>query len=356
MSTRASTRRGAIIATVANPAATAATRKPPRKSTKATKPEKPQPKVSKMAKAKSTKAKKKAPRRSNPSAENPRGMVSIPRGMMLVPVARNPAKKKSGHRPKRRNPEEPPHHAMLKNGAAAVGFGTLAATVGMLGGYALGKANIKNKFANVAANVATGAIVGGGVGMLDRTAGTVVAHNYMVAAGQWLSAPDASSTTSQAQVRGALGAGRSAAASPAMLNRQPAAAMHGVEEPDPEAITAPHPAPQQRRTYARPVGGPLDQLGGYRGVSGLGTPLDNLGSPLDNLGGYDHVEGVIADDVGEFDHLHGIIADNLGDELEELGGDEDHLDAVMADDLGDDELAASDDMDGSDDELGFLRA
>jgi hypothetical protein len=192
--------------------------------------------------------------------------------------------------------------------------------------------------------------------MLDRTAGTVVAHNYMVAAGQWISAPDASSSSSTStsqQMRAALPAGRSAAASPAMLNRQPAAAMHGYEEPDPEAITPPHPAPQRRQ--ARPVGGPLDHLGGYRNVSGLGSPLDHLGSPLDHLGGYDHVDGVLADDVGEFDHLHGIIADNLGDELEAIGGDEDHLDAIMADNLGEDELAASDDMDG-DEELGYLRA
>ena len=344
------------MATVANPAAIEATRKS-RKSAKPKKAQQPKPKVSKMAKKKKGSSKKKSssskkrPRRSNP--ENPRrhGTVTIPRGMMLVPVggaARNPSKKKKGRRPQRRNPE-PPHHTMLKNGAEAVAFGTLAAAAGMLGGYALSKANMKSKVANVAANVATGAVVGGGIGMVDRVAGTVVAHNYMVAAAQWLTAPAASTTAAmQGQGQASLPGGRSGGASPQMLNR--ANAMHAVDDdmgqPDPEAITRPRPAPRARG------------LGGYRGVSGLGSPLDHLGSPLDHLGGYDHVEGIVADDVSDpsdmegFQHLNGIMADNLGDELESLGDD---LDSVMADDVGEEELAAGgDDMDG-DDELGFIR-
>jgi len=130
-----------------------------------------------------------------------------------------------------------------------------------------------------------------------------------------------------------------------MLNRAPATATHGVDDdmgqPDPEAITRARPAPRRN-------------LSGYRG---LGSPIDHLGSPLDNLGGYDHVEGIVADDVadpddvGAFEHLNGIMADNLGDELEALGDD---FDGVMADDIGDDDVG--DDMDGADDELGYLPA
>jgi hypothetical protein len=337
-------RTGALVATVANPAAKGTTaRKTVKASSPKKKTQKPKPKVSKMAKkakgSSSSKAKKR-PRHSNPG--NPHAMATVPRGMMLVPKA--PTKKK-GRRPRRRNPE-PAHHTMLKNGAAAVGFGTLAATVGMLGGFALSKANIKNKFGNVAANVATGAIVGGGVGMLDRTAGTVVAHNYMVAAGQWLTAPSSDAASTSAQSRAALGAGagagRQGAASPAMLNNRAPAMNAAHEEPDPEAITRPHPAPQYRRQ-----------------ARGMGGPLDHLGSPLDHLGGYDHVEGVLADDVsdpddvGAFEHLHGILADNLGDDLEAMGDD---LDAALADNLGDEELAAEGDVDGADDELGYLPA
>jgi hypothetical protein len=165
----------------------------------------------------------------------------------------------------------------------------------------------------------------------------------MVAAGQWLTAP-AASTSSTSQSRPALTAG-GASASPAMLNRAPATATHGVDDdmgqPDPEAITRARPAPRRN-------------LSGYRG---LGSPIDHLGSPLDNLGGYDHVEGIVADDVadpddvGAFEHLNGIMADNLGDELEALGDD---FDGVMADDIGDDDVG--DDMDGADDELGYLPA
>ena len=152
---------------------------------------------------------------------------------------------------------------MLKNGAAAVGFGTLAATVGMLGGFALSKANIKNKWANVAANVATGAIVGGGVGMLDRAAGTVTAHNYMVAAGQWAMTPS-QTAQSQGQTR-QLTAGNVTGASPQMLNRAQAPAMHGTDDdmgmqPPAEAIPPPRPNPMRRR--------PARQLQGDRGVTG----------------------------------------------------------------------------------------
>ena len=268
---------------------------------------------------------------------------------------------------------------MLKNAAAAVGFGTLAATVGMLGGFALSKANIKNKWANVAANVATGALVGGGVGMLDRAAGTVTAHNYMVAAGKWAMTPSQPAQGQQQQAR-ALPAAVTNGASPQMLNRAAAPAMHGTdddmgEQPPAEAIAPPRPNPMQRRR-AR-------QLQGYRGVSGLGSPLDHLGdgeelgSPLDHLGGFEHLSGIMADDVGSvmaddvgspldnlgegdelgddvdgFEHLNGIIADDVGDDLDGEG-DADHLEDI-GDDIGDDELAAAmDNMDGADDELGY---
>ena len=122
-----------------------------------------------MAKKKgSSKAKsKKKPRRSNPGNPAAHGMLTLPRGTMLVPVGSGGAakrkKEKGGHHPRRRNPEPPPHHAMLKNAAAAVGFGTLAATVGYARGFALSKANIKNKWANVAANVRDGRARSSGV-------------------------------------------------------------------------------------------------------------------------------------------------------------------------------------------------
>lgn len=386
------TRKGALVATVANPGpATSSTAK----KSAGPKAQKPKPKVSNMAKKKgSSKAKsKKKPRRSNPGNPAAHGMLTLPRGTMLVPVGSGGAAKRKkprgGHHPRKKNPEPPPHHTMLKNGAAAVGFGTLAATVGMLGGFALSKANIKNKWANVAANVATGALVGGGVGMLDCAAGTVTAHNYMVAAGQWAMTPSQSSQGQQQQTR-ALSAASATGASPQMLSRAAAPAMHGTdddmgEQPPAEAIAPPRPNPMRRR--------PARQLQGYRGVSGLGSPLDNLGdgdelgSPLDNLGGFAHLSGIMADDVGSvmaddvgspldnlgdgddvgdgdelgddvegFEHLNGIIADDVGDDLDGEG-DADHLDAVIADDIGDDELAAAmgDDVDGADDELGYLR-
>ncbi len=168
-----------------------------------------------------------------------------------------------------------------------------------------------------------------------------------------------------------------------MLNRAAAPAMHGTdddmgEQPPAEAIAPPRPNPMQRR--------PARQLQGYRGVSGLGSPLDNLGdgdelgSPLDQLGGFSHLSGIMADDVGSvmaddvgspldnlgdgdelgddvegFEHLNGIIADDVGDDLDGEG-DGDHLDDI-ADDIGDDELVAAmgDDVDGADDELGYIR-
>lgn len=345
-------RKGALVATVANPApAKASTAK--RKSAKP-KAQKPKPKVSNMAQKKKKKSgsrrpkksSKKRPRQSNPANPRSHGMLTLPRGTMLVPVGHAKRGKRKGGYPRKRNPGSPPHHEMLKNGAAAVAFGTLAATAGMLGGLALTKANIKNKWANVGANVAAGAIVGGGVGMLDRAAGTVTAHNYMVAAGQWLMQP---AQSSQGQSAGA-------GASPQML-RTSAPAMHGADDdmgdPPWEAIAPPRPNPGQRRA-AR-------QLQGYRGVSGLGSPLDNLGdgdelgayahvnglgSPLDQLGSVmaDDVGSVMADDVGDgdelgddvdgFEHLNGVIADDVG------GSDE-----LGFDDLGDDELAAAAAMD-----------
>ena len=340
------TRKGALVATVANPGpATSSTAK---KSARP-KAQKPKPKVSNMAQKKGSskpKSKKKKARRSNPGNPAAHGMLTLPRGTMLVPVGSGGAakrKKPKGGHPRKKNPEPPPHHTMLKNGAAAVGFGTLAATVGMLGGFALSKANIKNKWANVAANVATGALVGGGVGMLDRAAGTVTAHNYMVAAGQWAMTPS-QTAQSQGQAR-QLTAGNVTGASPQMLNRAAAPAMHGTdddmgEQPPAEAIAPPRPNPMRRR--------PARQLQGYRGVSGLGSPLDNLGDGED-VGDGDE----LGDDVEGFEHLNGIIADDVGDDLD---GEEDgdHLDAVIADDIGDDELAAAmDDMDGADDELGY---
>lgn len=289
-------RRGVIMATVANPR-TEATKKKPRKSTKAKAPKAPRakPKGTTMAAAKKgakKSAAKKRPKRSNPSHSSHSSRTAhgtiVPRGMMLVPTgggARNPTKRKKGRRPHRHNPAG--EH--LKNAAAAVGFGAAAATVGMLGGWALSKANLKNKWANVAVNVAAGSIAGGGLGLVDRTAGTIVAHNYMVAAGQWMGATDGASEAAQAR----------SGVTPGMF----AHATHGLgeEQPDPESITRALPPPQ---------------LSGYNRVDGLGSPLDHLGSPIDHLG------AVLADNLGDdfegYNHLDGILADNLGDELEAL--------------------------------------
>ncbi len=201
----------------------------------------------------------------------------------------------------------------MRNALAAVGFGSAAALIGILGGYALSKANLASKGANVAANIAAGTLVGGGLGLLDRTAGTIVAHNYMVAAGQWMAAPSGSEAGASQMQNTSARAMRGGASPRMMANARRAvasSAMHGIS---------------------------ADTFGGMEPLQAISA--DMFGD---------------AEDVGGMEPLQGISADTFGDPdvdgFEELGDAGDDMGDVF--DMGDaDEVG---DMDDVGDPLGDL--
>lgn len=305
--------RGAVLASVANPA-------PPSKKTERKKKEEPMT-IKKKKKKKPSSAKtstsKKTPHARNPA---PAGTVTIPRGMMLIPVGGTTHTKKKtrkkGHAPHKRNPgdaldrelaAQSPHHARLKSAAVSVGFGALAAALGMAGGVALSKAEIEGKGKNIAANLAAGTIVGAAVGAFDRTAGTLVAHNYFCVAGQWMTVDE--------------GTGQARPTSAAQMRR--AAAQQSL----PAGGRVATPALLKRAAV------PMGEYARMQGADELESVMaDDMGGG-DELGEYARIQGVIADDMGEAD-MDGIVADDMGGPL----ADEDHLDELGDDDMGDDEL------------------
>jgi hypothetical protein len=132
--------------------------------------------------------------------------------------------------------------------------------------------------------------------MLDRAAGTVVTHNYMVAAGQWLTAPS---------------------------TQPPVTMTHTVPQLLPAATTTAAVAPGLLRAKPRPL----------RGV--------------------DDVQGVVADNMGDYEHLHGVVADNMGapDDInapDELAGYE-RLQGIAADVGAPDDVGGPDDVSAPDD-------
>ena len=296
---------GALWATVANPA-------PLKQMSK-------QRKKEHMAAKKTKKTKPKRPHHHAHAAHRPHKSNPAPAGMVLVPASMldrvtNPAPKKRkkhhhhGKHPHKKNPgPEETKHSHMKDAAIAIGLGALAATAGLAGGYLLSKAPLKSKGANVAANLVTGAAIGGALGMLDRTAGVVVAHNYAVAAGQWLTFDPA---TQARRPQGGPGQVTVTAARPSMpdlVHRQMATkptAFHGADEMD-----------------------------GYEKLEGV--VVDTMGEPSD-VEGYEKLEGVVADsmgaadDVDGFERLDGIVADDMGDS-DELGEEE----VGDAEDVGD---------------------
>lgn len=222
------------------------------------------------------------------------GMVVVP-ASMVGPIATAARRKARRRPPHKRNPDDAPHMTHLKNGALSVAFGSLAAVVGMGGGIALAKAEIKSKGANIAANMAAGIVAGASLGVFDRTAGTIVAHNYMVAAGQWIMAP----------IRDDGGSSTPAAAQQALRRIQgPAVSRAVMENARARAISA-----------ARDVGdAEAVGFGDYERIQGI--QADTLGN---------------ADDVGAYEALQGIQADTFGD-AQDVG---DAYDVGDADEMGD---------------------
>lgn len=129
-----------------------------------------------------------------------------------------------------------------KQGMHAVLFGFAAAAVGLIGAYALNRAGLKTKWSIAGANIAAAALGGGVVGAFDRTAGTIIAHNYGVTALQFLAAGGSSGG----------------------------------------------------QVATRPLKGLEDQaMGEYQALEGV--VADDLGDPME---GYEALEGVVADDLG----------------------------------------------------------
>lgn len=291
------------MATVANPAPAKKTTKTRKKDAMATTKKGKKPKKKNPGNPGPKTAKKRAKRRNPGGSATPRGMVLVP-ASMVGPVATAAKKKrKSSHkRPRRHNPGNPDgaHHPM-KDALAAVGFGSAAALIGILGGYALSKANLESKGANVAANIAAGTLVGGGLGMLDRTAGTIVAHNYMVAAGQWMASPSSSSSDSsagQGQNTRALRGG----ASPRMM------------------------ANARRAASAKLNGISADTFGGMEPLQAISA--DTFGDAED-VGGMEPLQGISADTFGD-PEVDGF--EELGDMNDEMG---DPFDFGDSDEMGD---------------------
>jgi hypothetical protein len=216
----------------------------------------------------------------------------VPAGMVLVRAsdvghARNPAAKKRrprrrhhGHHPQRRNPAEGEHKTMdLHRGAKALAFGTVAAVAGLAGGAAIAHLAPESKTANIAANLA-GTVIGGLVGMFDQTAGTLIAHNYAVAAGQWALAPGATRGTAANALQRSTAMARmgSGIATPSrMLPVRAGASVNGMDG-----------------IYA-------DNMGDAE-VDGL-VLADNMGDP--DVDGFEAMSG--------FEAMNGITADTLGD-------------------------------------------
>ena len=216
--------------------------------------------------------KKKRPRRrkSRPSAlARCRG----PNGTMAQAQAQNPQM------------ENPDSSELWNRALRSMLFGGAAAAAGVLGTMLISKADIKSPLAKAAVTGIGGSLLGGAVGMANPIAGTLIAHNYIIAATR--------------------------AAFPA-------------EHVGPSAERAARPAlAQGARNKALPpahIQGP-DEFGDYRRLEGV--MADNMGD-ADELAGYAPVEGVVADDMGEPDDLagyapiEGVIADNMGD-ADELG-------------------------------------
>jgi hypothetical protein len=321
-SAESSIERGALWATVANPAPAKSVSKQRKKGSMA---------IKKRRKKKATRKHPRAHRHATHRAHrsNPEEMVLVPASIVQTTTNPGPkrkkrhphAKRRHHHHPHKRNPASDGEHSHIKDAVAAVGFGALAAVAGLAGGFALSKAGLQSKAANVAANVAAGAAIGGALGMFDRAAGIVVAHNYAVAAGQWLaSSPAGQSTQTRNPNAVAMGAG----VAPKQLK---AKALHGP-----------------------------DDMEGYEKLQGV--VADSMGSP-DDVDGFEKLEGVVADSMGEatdvegFEKLEGVVADDMGD-----GGDVEgfeKLEGVVADDmgeadeLGEEEFGEADEMgDGED--------
>jgi hypothetical protein len=222
----------------------------------------------------------------HPRATNP----SVPKGMALVPSSvfghgprRRPHHGRKGRRvPHKSNPGNPPDGtppSHLHSALAAIGFGLAAATTGMLGGWALSKAGLQSNGANAAANLAAGTLLGGGVGLADRAAGTILAHNYYVAAAQWLMANSPKTTSAPTTVRHVQ------TAMPPRVTGAPVAALP-----------------------AKPMHG-LDDVGSYEHLDGV--VADNMGDP-DEMGAYEHLDGVVADNMGEAE-IEGFDVDGVDD-------------------------------------------
>jgi hypothetical protein len=217
---------------------------------------------------------------------------------------------KKGHhrRPRKSNPGD--GHSHMKEGAKSLAFGALAAVAGIAGAFALAKAAPKGRGVQVASNLLAAGLVGGAVGMVDRAAGTVVAHNYVVAASQL-----------------ALGDGSGKYAARAM----PASAAR---------VAFPVATPRVLAS-ARPVHGLSDDVG--EAVEGI--VADNLGAAED-VDGFEKLQGVIADNMGSaddgfgapedvegFERMEGIVADNLG-AYDDMGAPDDDFFHGFADDVG----------------------
>jgi hypothetical protein len=240
----------------------------------------------------------------------------VPAGMVLVRAsdlghASNPAKKKRhtrrghhhAHHPQKHNPapETGEHKTVdVHRGVRALAFGTVAAVAGLAGGAAIAHLGPDSKAANIAANLA-GTVIGGLVGMFDQTAGTLIAHNYAVAAGQWALAPTAASrgtATNALQRSNAMARMGSGIAMPnRMMATAGSRAVNGTE--DVEGVYA-------------------DNMGDID-VEGV-VVADNMGDP--DVDGFEHISG--------FEPINGIMADTLGD-ADEMGEELDGFDDPFGD-------------------------
>lgn len=214
-------------------------------------------------------------------------MVVVP-ASMVGPIATAARRKARRRPPHKRNPDGASQHEKhIKNGVLSVAFGSLAAVVGMGGGVALAKAEMKSKGANIAANVAAGLVAGGALGMVDRTAGTIVAHNYMVAAGQWIMAPIRDDGGSAAPTTLALRRIQGPAVSRAVMENARARAMN---------------------TGTGANVGDAEGFGDYERIQGI--QADTFGD-ADDVGGYEALQGIQADTFGDADDVGD--ADEMGD-------------------------------------------
>jgi hypothetical protein len=277
-------------------------------------------------------------------------MVVVPASALTTEQAEklreNP--RKSKRRPKKRNPEP-----IFNDALAAIGFGAIAAIGTVVGQYALEQAQLEGKGAQVAANIAAGALLGGGLGMVDKSAGILISHQFLTSAGAKLLSdgkPTVVKTPSYPQPQtpspspppGDKPLPSPGTPWPPQLPSSIRTPFSTVQTLRPAAgRAANHMIEEKRRMLAQ-----QKKLAGYDELAGdeeLAGDDDMSGIAADDL------SGVVADDMGDAEEMSGIAADDLAGD-EELGALE--LDGDVGELLGDlGDLAAPDDEMGAFDDF-----